>query len=224
MTEVRATVLAQHNRHSSISSRRTGPISVSPWTAVGHHLPMPDERDWFQVVADQECEECVLEARAVAQGALGTAISEEGHRWGALLTEHYEIELLRRRPGADVWSAMEYAAHVRDVLALFRDRVVLALSEHEPEFGWWDHEAAAVDERYNEQDPGEVAAALRTNAAGLVRALPSPGDTAWARAGTRRGRERFTVEGLARFALHEARHHRLDAERGCGCSLSGPRA
>lgn len=185
---------------------------------------MPDERDWFQVVAKQECEECALEARAVAQGALGAAISEEGHRWGALLTEHYEVEVLRRRPGGEVWSAIEYAAHVRDVLCLFRDRVVLALSEHEPEFGWWDHEAAEVDERYNEQDPQAVAAALGTNTAGLVRALPTPGASAWDRAGTRRGRERFTVEGLARFALHEARHHRIDAERGCSESLSGPRA
>ncbi len=61
-------------------------------------------------------------------------------------------------------------AHVRDVLALFRDRVVLTLSRDQPEFGWWDHEAAAVDERYNEQDPREVAAALATNAAGLARA------------------------------------------------------
>ena len=177
---------------------------------------MPDERDWFQVVADQECEECALEARAVAQGALGAAISEEGHRWGALLTERYGVEVLRRRPGGEVWSAIQYAAHVRDVLCLFRDRIVLTLSRDQPEFGWWDHEAAAVDERYNEQDPREVAAALETNAAGLVRALPTPGDREWDRAGTRRGRECFTVEGLARFALHEARHHRIDAERGCG--------
>ncbi|HEV2811303.1 MAG TPA: DinB family protein [Acidimicrobiales bacterium] len=177
---------------------------------------MSGERDWFQVVAEQECQECALEARAVAQGALGAAISEEGHRWGALLTERHGVDVLRRRPGADVWSAIEYAAHVRDVLALFRDRVALVLSEHEPEFGWWDHEAAAVHECYNDQDPQEVSAALATNAAGLARALPSPGDTAWDRAGTRRGRERFTVEGLARFALHEARHHRIDAERGCG--------
>ncbi len=69
---------------------------------------MPDERDWFQVVAEQECEECALEARAVAQGALGAAISEEGRRWGALLAERYEVEVLRRRPGADVWSVIEY--------------------------------------------------------------------------------------------------------------------
>ncbi|HEV2071160.1 MAG TPA: hypothetical protein VGR26_15330 [Acidimicrobiales bacterium] len=74
----------------------------------------------------------------------------------------------------------------------------------------------AVDERYNEQDPREVAAALGTNAAGLVSALPSPGDTASGRAGTRRGRECFTVERLPGFALHEARHHRIDTERGCG--------
>jgi hypothetical protein len=102
---------------------------------------------------------------------------------------------------------------VRDVLALFRDRVGLAMAEEEPEFGWWDHEAAVVVERYNAQDPGCVAAALQSNAQGLMVALPPLGDPAWQRAGTRRGRERFTVEGLARFALHEAHHHRVVALR-----------
>ncbi len=100
-----------------------------------------------------------------------------------------------------------------DVLALFADRVALALAEEKPEFGWWDHEAAAVDEGYNELDRHLVAAGLRESAERLVSALPRPTERAWQRAGTRRGRERFTVEGLARFALHEVRHHCIDAER-----------
>jgi mannose-6-phosphate isomerase-like protein (cupin superfamily) len=171
------------------------------------------ERDWYAVVAEERCDDCGLAAAAVPQHELGTAISREGARWGALLSERAEHEL-RRRPRADVWSALEYAAHVRDVLALFRDRVGSAITEEEPEFGWWDHEAAAVEEGYNEQDPPVVAAMLQEAAERLVMALPAERDAAWQRAGTRRERERFTVDGLARFALHEARHHRFDAERG----------
>jgi hypothetical protein len=174
---------------------------------------MSDERDWFQVVADQHCDECGLEAAAVPQAQLGAAISEEGDRWAVLLLELHEGDELRRRPRADVWSALEYGAHVRDVLALFADRVALALAEEGPEFGWWDHEAAAVDKGYNEQDRQAVATALTEGAERLVSTLPRPNERAWQRAGTRRGRERFTVEGLARFALHEVRHHRIDAER-----------
>jgi hypothetical protein len=33
----------------------------------------------------------------------------------------------------------------------------------------------------------------------------------WSRTATRREDETFTVAGLARFALHESRHHRADA-------------
>ncbi len=163
------------------------------------------------MVAEQRCGECGLDAAAVPQAELGDAIAQEGRRWFVLLGERDHARL-RRRPCAGVWSALEYAAHVRDVLVLFADRVVLALGEEEPEFGWWDHEAAAVDEGYNQQDPRQVAMALEANAERLKMSLPRPGEAAWRRAGTRRGREHFTVEGLARFALHEARHHRLDAE------------
>lgn len=171
------------------------------------------ERDWYAVVTAEHCDDCGLAAAGVPQHELGTAIAREGARWAALLSERAEHEL-RRRPRAEVWSALEYAAHVRDVLALFRDRVGSAITEEEPEFGWWNHEAAAVDEGYNEQDPPVVAAMLEEAAERLVMALPAEGDAAWQRAGTRRESERFTVDGLARFALHEARHHRFDAERG----------
>jgi hypothetical protein len=34
------------------------------------------------------------------------------------------------------------------------------------------------------------------------------------RVATRRGTERFTVEGLGRFVLHEAQHHLADAQAG----------
>ncbi|MDP9442675.1 MAG: hypothetical protein M3P34_10975 [Actinomycetota bacterium] len=54
----------------------------------------------------------------------------------------------------------------------FADRVDLALVENEPDFPWWDHEAAAVDERYNDQEAVEVAGALRVGAQRLAVALP----------------------------------------------------
>jgi hypothetical protein len=38
-------------------------------------------------------------------------------------------------------------------------------------------------------------------------------EDSWRRSGTRLEDERFDIALLARFALHEARHHRVDAER-----------
>ena len=169
---------------------------------------MTDERDWVRIVAEESCEECSLASAAVSREALGAAIVQEGLRWAALLA--CDAGDLRRRPQADVWSPLEYAAHVRDVLVLFAQRVELTLDRDEPDLPWWDHEAAAVEDDYNGQDPSQVAKALLAGAERLASALPSS-HVGWERRATRRGREHFTVEGLARFALHEAYHHRLDS-------------
>jgi hypothetical protein len=179
--------------------------------SFGHDGPVGDERDWFRVVAEERCEECGMRAGEFARADLGPAILEESERWDDLLARSGAPEC-RKRPHALAWSALEYGAHVRDVLALFGRRVAQAKVESEPEFGWWDHEAAALDEGYNDQDPGTVVLALRTNARQLVAELADLDDAGWQRAGTRRRGERFTVEGLARFALHEAHHHRIDAQ------------
>ena len=50
------------------------------------------------------------------------------------------------------------------------------LRENQPDFPWWDHEAAAIDDRYNEQDPGNVAARLQGNAERLGLTLPDAAD------------------------------------------------
>jgi DinB superfamily len=42
--------------------------------------------------------------------------------------------LVSQRPDAGRWSALEYAAHVRDVLLTIRDRVVIGLVEDRPGF------------------------------------------------------------------------------------------
>jgi hypothetical protein len=171
---------------------------------------VPDERDWVGLVAHDTCPECGLEASAVERNDLAGLIRGEGDAWADLLLTRPDEEL-RARPEPDRWSPLEYAAHVRGALSVFADRVARALAEDDPEFGWWDHEAAAVDERYNEQDPAVVAAGLRAAANRLADAVDAVPLGGWQRAGTRRGTERFTVEGIARYSLHEAHHHRHDA-------------
>jgi hypothetical protein len=93
------------------------------------------------------------------------------------------------------------------------ERVARTLVEDDPEYGWWDHEAAVTDEHYNEQDPTAVAGDLAANAQWLAGTLALVEGAEWDRTGTRRGTEPFTVAGLGRFTLHELSHHRWDAER-----------
>jgi hypothetical protein len=169
------------------------------------------ERDWT-VVQHARCDECGLDAPSVPTRQLPDAIRSVARRWRLFLATTSK-DALRRRPRADHWSALEYAAHTRDVLGIFSERVELALGADNPQFGWWDHDAAVVDERYNEQDPAAISAVLESNAdllAAVLAAVPSSG---WERTGVRRAGEHFTVAGLARFALHEAHHHLQDAER-----------
>jgi hypothetical protein len=169
------------------------------------------ERDWT-VVQQQRCAECGLDASIVPVRQLPDAIRSVARRWRLFLATT-SVDALRHRPRPDHWSALEYAAHSRDVLAVFTERVELALVADNPQFGWWDHEAAVVDERYNEQDPVAVAAVLETNADLFATVLAAVPDDGWGRHGVRRSGEQFTVAGLARFALHEAHHHLQDAER-----------
>ena len=132
-------------------------------TAFGHDVQVIDERDWFRVVAEEQCEECGMRTGDVARSELGPAILLASDRWGDLLASSAGAGEWRRRPSALAWSALEYGAHVRDVLALFGRRVAQAIVDDDPDFGWWDHEAAARADCYNDQDPGTVAVALRAN-------------------------------------------------------------
>ncbi len=170
---------------------------------------MPEAMDWMEVLA-APCPHCGADVAALDPAALPDELRAEGHRWEDLLGAA-DPDRVRVRPADDSWTALEYACHVRDVFGEFTRRVTRALVEDEPEFGWWDHEAAVTDEHYNEQDPVAVGGDLMVNAEWLAGTLALVEGDEWDRAGTRRTSERMTVAGLGRFALHESAHHRADA-------------
>ncbi len=87
--------------------------------------------------------------------------------WVAFLTGA-DLDHLRERVAAGRWSALEYACHSADVLGLFTEWIEKALVVEDPQFGWWDHEAAALDERYNDRDPADVVALLAGNTARIA--------------------------------------------------------
>jgi len=171
-----------------------------------------EEYDWTRV-QQEPCPQCGFDPASVLVSDLARSVQADGVAWSEWLAEAVEDPAvdLRSRPEGGVWSPLEYASHVRDVLALFAGRITRMLEEDDPELGWWDHEVAAVEERYNAQDASEVADALTENAMELARVLTSVPPDGWSRTATRREDETFTVAGLARFALHESRHHRADA-------------
>jgi len=173
---------------------------------------MTEEYDWTKV-QQEACPQCGFDPTTVLVSDLARALQADGVAWSEWLSaavDDPDVDL-RSRPGSGVWSPLEYASHVRDVYALFTERITRMLVEDDPELGWWDHEVAAVEERYNAQQVAEVAAALTDNAMELARVLTTVPPDGWSRSATRREGETFTVAGLARFALHESSHHRKDA-------------
>ena len=163
------------------------------------------ERVWFGVQG-RRCDECGLDVAAVPETELAVTVGAEADAWRAALGGD-----VRRRPAPEVWSPLECACHVRDVFRVFAERVGRMLTEDEPELGYWDHDASVVEQSYNEHDPVAVLDDLEHNASLLAAALDDVPPGAWERTGIRRAGERFTIAGLARFALHESHHHRSDA-------------
>lgn len=206
--------------------RYSDPLTAKAFSAVeGDAMQYPEtphEDDGTTVfdyarVQFTGCPMCGRDTSNVPPADLAAAIADAARRWAGWLqtvTDHPGgIEELCLRPEPETWSAIEYACHVRDVLALFTRRSIQTVIEDVPEYGWWDHEQEAELGNYVQQDPVSVGRDLIRNAEEYAEALLVLQGDAWLRRGTRRGTE-FTVVGLARFALHEAIHHLQDAQDG----------
>jgi hypothetical protein len=126
----------------------------------------------------------------------------------------YDNDKLRVRPAPETWSAIEYAAHTRDVLALHVFGVEHALTVDEPVLPPIDEnlvdDAAA---NYNTEDPGPVVAALDREATKLADVAAGAGTDAWTR-GLTIGDHRSEVRVMLEHVLHDAQHHLDDVERG----------
>lgn len=178
------------------------PVDGSPGTA---------HESWLTIVESATCAGCGLTAADGPAGTIGGRIIDEAQRWAGVLSG--DQAPIRSRPDPSTWSALEYAVHVRDALAVFDERVARMLVEYDPELGWWDHEAAIEERDANALDIDAVVDDMVRNAIELNSTLQRVTGTSWYRTGNRRGREVFTIETTARFALHEVVHHRVDAQR-----------
>lgn len=167
--------------------------------------PEPDLRDWTFVLA-QPCPECGFVAAEIDPARLPDLVLAGTAAWTAVLAGSSTSQ----RPAPRVWSPLEYACHVRDLLAVFTERVELIRTQDDPRFPNWDGDAVAIAERYGEQDPARVTAELQTTAADNAAAWAGVGDDEWQRSGTRGDGVPFTLDSLGRYQLHELRHHLFD--------------
>jgi hypothetical protein len=165
----------------------------------------PDTKDWTWVL-ERTCPECGFTASELDLGRVPAVLRDNAAAWQRVLARPD----VAQRPSDDRWSPLEYACHVRDVFALYDERLRLMLAEDSPTFANWDQDATAVEERYGDQDPAAVGPALATAAERLAADFEQVAGPAWERTGTRSDGARFTVASFARYLAHDPIHHLWD--------------
>ena len=168
----------------------------------------PDTKNWTWVL-ETPCPECGYDASTFDARDVAGMIRENAAAWPAVL----ERADVRERPSDDVWSDLEYAAHVRDVFRLYLERLTLMLETEDPLYPNWDQDATAVAEGYNEQDPGVVAMELASAADALADAFDTVHGAQWKRPGRRDDGVEFTVETFAKYFIHDPIHHLWDVTK-----------
>jgi len=171
------------------------------------------------------CDECGFTYDAIAIADIPLAIRSLGPQYAERLTNSAASDTataVRARPQPDVWSALEYACHVRDVLMVQRERVQLTLVEERPEYVPMGRDERAVRDRYNEQDPAAVAVQLRTAADALAAELAALDAQQWRRTGIYNFPEPAVrdVAWIGRHTIHEGEHHLRDLDASLGAELS----
>ena len=160
----------------------------------------------------ESCGQCGFDGAGYTDAELLSALRALGPEWRVLLGR--AGDRLRRRPAPEVWSAIEYAAHSRDITALHAFGIEQALTLDEPlypefEEGFADQVAAA----YAGEDPGAVVDTLDVQACTLAALAEDAGVAAWSR-GLTIGEHRADVRRLLEHALHDSTHHLRDVEQG----------
>lgn len=169
---------------------------------------------------DGVCEECGFDYDGLSDAETIEQVRGFGRKYRAPLSRGLPGEslddLVRAHPLDGVWSALEYACHVRDVFEVQRARIELAQAEDTPTFESMDRDGRVVRDAYNTQDPATVADALATNAEALAVTLEGLSDEGWARTGIYHYPDLPTerpVRWITRHTAHEGRHHLLDIGR-----------
>lgn len=168
----------------------------------------PDTKDWTWVLKEA-CPDCGFDASTTDEHDVAGLLRENAAEWPPVL----ERPDVRARPNDHTWSALEYAAHVRDVFRLYAYRLDLMLTQDDPLYPNWDQDETAIAEKYNEQDPRVVGVELVAAGSALADAFEGLPEDAWSRPGRRGDGANFTIATFARYLIHDPVHHLWDVRK-----------
>jgi DinB superfamily len=161
---------------------------------------------------DEHCNECGFTYDLDSAADAADACRRLAREFAETLTATGAAPV-RRRPSADVWSMLEYACHVRDVLLVQRERVLLARRVIDPEPPAMGRDDRVAHDGYAEQDPRDVARQLIDAADLFANDLDRLDAEGWQRGivyGYPPPARRRTLSWVAVHTVHELRHHLRD--------------
>ena len=165
----------------------------------------------------EPCAECGFDFDAVSVSEGIEKLRSLPRRYRAPLTRFLPGEdghaVVRRRPDTDTWSAIEYAAHMRDVVMLWGWALNKVFKEDNPLLpAPTQSELDEVSAGYGELDPATVADELEANVERMAGKAEAADPGAWDRTGDFGG-DRLTALDILRKVDHEGHHHLLDIGR-----------
>jgi hypothetical protein len=163
----------------------------------------------------QQCEECGFEYDLATSDAAGHSIVEGTVELGALMVA---AGAPQRRVRSEVWSPLEYACHVRDVLLVQRERVLAARRRERPSFEPMGRDERVEHDGYADQVPTDVVRQLTDAAQMFANVLARLSRDDWERTVVYNypEREERSLHWVAVHTVHEVRHHTLDVRRQAG--------
>ncbi len=144
------------------------------------------------------------------------AVRSFPRRYRALLVTPGSVDrpdaVFRRRPDPHTWSALEYTAHVADVLDHLGPAIRRIVYEDNPTITSFDNEERAAQKRYNELERTEVLGWLELACAELASVIEGVNADDWMRTGRLEAGDRDALT-VARNGVHEGSHHLRDVQR-----------
>ena len=166
----------------------------------------------------ERCDQCGFVYDDVPAGTLGDALRSRAQRYREPLSSAPALHHGTVRPEPEVWSTLEYACHVRDVLFAQRERALLALVADNPDFTPMYRDERADLAGYRRQSIDDACAQLLTAAELLALVFDGLSSVQLSRPciynyPARRQRD---IAWLGRHTVHELVHHLMDVRSVLG--------
>ena len=111
------------------------------------------------------------------------------------------------RDGENGWTVLEVICHLRDFDGFFRHRAQMMLAQDCPELPAYDHEAIAIERRYNEGNLQDAYAELLASRHETVDLFKQLTPEQWVRTGIHPERGLFTMlDAVIQVGFHDSDH------------------